>query len=116
MKPPSPMDPRALAAVVACLERRLTLRDNMQGDGRLITGLIAADMPTDVACSLSSVPIEVRVLSMAQRDGDGVRTSGNKVTWSWIPSADGRGAVRITTIEGMSAGVSYDVLLWIGGG
>lgn len=102
--------------VVACLARGLTLEENHRGFKARIDGLRTDAMPADVRTDMTTVPEEVRVLAMTQRDGDGARTSGNKPTWQWVPGASGGGTVRITAIEGMTAGVAYDVVAWIGGG
>lgn len=96
----------------ACLARGLTLEENHRGDIKRQLGVDPVSMPWDLSVSYATVPAEVRVLSAAQRDGDGTRTSGNRVTWQWVPA----GGVRITAIEGLSNGTTYDLVLWIGGG
>lgn len=98
--------------VVACLERQLTLEENHRGELKRVQGWDPVSFPQELGCSLPTVPVEVRVLSASQRDGNGIRTSGNKVTWSWVPGP----AVRISAIEGLTNGVLYDLVLWIGGG
>lgn len=102
--------------VLGCLLRGLTLEENHRGTLVRATGLVSDTLPADFRTDLATVPLEVRVCSMARRDGDGTRTSGNKVTWLWAASLTGGGTVRVTAIDGMTSGIAYDVALWIGGG
>jgi hypothetical protein len=100
--------------IVACLAKGLTLADNHRGDV-VSTQVRDTALPIDVRTSLTTVPGEVRVMSLAERGGNETRTSGNKVTWSYR-NTGADGSVRISAIDGLSAGVTYDAVLWIGAG
>lgn len=100
--------------VVACLAKGLTLAENHRGD---VVATLVRDtaLPVDFRTTLTTLPGEVRVMSLAEHGGDGTRTSGNKVTWSYR-NTGAEGSVRISAIDGLSAGVTYDAVLWIGAG